>query len=122
MINLRSSSGIAEALDEDPPVASSSRAAAIIIQPLRPIAIENLLPTFETSELQPLQMKISKLFSNNDDEEESIAEMISKYPVFPSSCLRPLKYLSEGLFDRIYLAEYRLSIDSDNVVTQVAVK
>ena len=129
LVNLRSTFNLsqmtnsaAEEIDEDPPVASTSRAAAII-RPLRPITIENLSPRFESCELQPLQMKMTRLFSNKDEEEESIDEIVSKYPVFPSSCLRPLKYLSEGLFDRVYLAEYRPSLNYiDDVVTQVAVK
>jgi len=111
---------VAEELEEDHCVVSAS--AVAIIRPFPPITIHNLSPSFERYELQPLQTKITRLFSTNE-EEGSIAEMINKYPIFASSCLRPLKYLSEGLFNRVYLAEYRPSLDSDDEdVTQVAVK
>jgi hypothetical protein len=72
-----------------------------------------------------LQAKIIRHFAV---EKDSI-EMLAKYPVFPSSCLRPLKYLSEGVFHRVYLAEYcpptsptPLSLASGDVLTKVAVK
>ena len=113
-----------------PPTDSSSSTAAVIraFLPSLPIIIEHPQPNFDNCQLQPLQAKIIRHFPL---EKDSI-EMMAKYPVFPSSCLRPLKYLSEGVFHRVYLAEYRpltpptppslASSDRRLVPTKVAVK
>ena len=90
--------------------------------PSLPIIIENPQANYENCQLQPLQAKIIRHFAREEDS----VEMLSKYPIFPSCCLRPLKYLSEGIFHRVYLAEYRppsLADDGDeDVVTKVTVK